>query len=236
MRSVYGNLAKSVIRLRATPSSRRRLAGSLVPYVLFLAIIGGCTTLPQHASTSEPQRPTSDYQALIAEGHSCLSIAGAYQNAGTMRMSDGSDVEALLEWHIPERNDPQSTRMVLSEAPSSNGNGLEATMSIQRFMNGATEPPFPVAFRCSVGGHVPTGWWVKSSSYGSADDWSVSHLGWFGGGGSYGVRFRKGTDGSLIVVRFHVSYAVGALLWVVPVLAKFDSATTWYRFPPAPDQ
>jgi hypothetical protein len=58
MRYVYGNLSKS--SASDVPSFRRRLAGVSF-HVLFLAIIGGCTTL-----RNTHQRPSrnvpSDYQ------------------------------------------------------------------------------------------------------------------------------------------------------------------------------
>lgn len=230
MRCVYGNLAKSIIRLRATASSRCRLAGRLVPYVLFVAIIGGCTTLPQQAPTADPQRPSTDYRALIPYGYSCLPIAGAYQNAGTERNPDGSDGESLLTWHVLERYVPQATRVVLSETPSSNANEWESTLSVRLFMDGTAEPPVPAAFHCSGG------WWVRAFWSPSWDKWEAGAGGVGGSGRSQGVRFRKGTDGSLIVVRFVESYDVLLLYGIVPLKAEFHSVTIWYRFPPAPDQ
>jgi hypothetical protein len=147
-----------------------------------------------------------------------------------MRESDGSDRPSLLESHLVGYRGGQASHIVLAEIMNSGADASEITLSARWFVNGTAEHAVNIAFHCS------RGWWIKPSWYADRDQWQGGGLGLAGTGISYEFGFRKGIDGSLIVAHFFESYDVILLYGIVPLKAEFQSVTTWYRFPPAPDQ
>jgi len=192
------------------------------PSLLFAPAVCGCASTSQIPSTSAP----AGFPPFAIDGNPCPTITGTYRNVGTTTIAGVAETRLLEPMLVTAWYESPATEISISPFAQVNTARAAVTVFVQRYPMATDQLPVTTILQCV------DGWLVRDDLLDRTPPVMTIYRRWQEHNAQYRTLFRKGMDGSLIVVRLINSHSATGF-YLLPLSLDSYSSTTWYLFPPA---